>query len=87
MGIITEGISGMYGVILIVAAVVSLLEVMKASGAISSLIAWSRKHFAKSPTGSELVMLNTTLWDFLTAGVTTNAVAVCGPINNDLVKF
>jgi Na+/H+ antiporter NhaC len=85
MGIITEGISGMYGVILIVAAVVSLLEVMKASGAISSLIAWSRKHFAKSPTGSELVMLfNTTLWNFLTAGVTTNAVAVCGPINSEL---
>ncbi|RKL62297.1 hypothetical protein DXT63_12570 [Thermoanaerobacteraceae bacterium SP2] len=84
-GILTEGISGMYGVILIVAAVVAILGIMNASGVLQLFILWCKKSFVKSPTGAEMVMfVNTTLWNFLTAGVTTTSVAICGPINSEL---
>ncbi len=85
VGIIPGGISGMYGAMLIFVTVMALLGILDAGGIVGAFIAWSKEHLAKTARGSELtMMIFTTIWNFLTAGVTTNVVAICGPINSEI---
>jgi Na+/H+ antiporter NhaC len=85
MGIIPEGIGGVFGAILIYMAIMGMMGIIKGSGALDRMLAWMTKRFVKSPGSCEGTIFSiTTIMELLNAGVTTSVVAIMGPIANEL---
>jgi Na+/H+ antiporter NhaC len=85
VGLIPEGIGGVFGVIIIYVAIMGMMGVIKGSGALDRMLAWATEHLAKSPRSCEATIFGlTTIMELLNAGVTTSVVAIMGPIANEL---
>lgn len=85
VGLIPEGIGGVFGAIMIYLAIMGMMGVIKGSGALNRMLAWATEHFAKSPRSCEGTIFGlTTIMELLNAGVTTSVVAIMGPIANEL---
>jgi Na+/H+ antiporter NhaC len=85
VGMIPEGIGGIFNAILIYMVIMGMMGVIKASGALDRFLAWTTGHFAKSPRSCEAVIFTiTTVMELLNAGITTSVVAIMGPIANEL---
>jgi len=85
VGIIPEGIGGIFGSILIYMAIMGMMGIIRESGALDRMLNWMTKRYAKTPRGCEgTIFAITTIMELLNAGVTTSVVAIMGPIANEI---
>jgi Na+/H+ antiporter NhaC len=85
IGMIPEGIGGVFNVIIIYMAIMGMMGLIRGSGALDSALTWGTTHLAKTPRSCEaVVFVLTTIMGLLNAGITTSVVAIMGPIANDL---
>ncbi|MFP4051730.1 MAG: Na+/H+ antiporter NhaC family protein [Thermoplasmata archaeon] len=86
-GIIPDGVTGMFTVILIYIVVMGSISVMKKSGFIDELLTTLKEKVVHTPRSAEgMTVILVSIMDLLAGGITTIAVALSGPLSNDIGK-